>query len=148
MARAYGDDLRRKFLTAYDRGEYSLEQLAGLFAVSVAWAKKISSQRKRTGQMERVRHKPGRKPRAGEQVRQQVVVWFDLKPDLTLAEVQAMLLSEAAVSLSVPQIWHLLRKLGLRLKKSRSTLPSATPKRTVSSARSSSSVSVRSRRNA
>jgi len=27
MAQAYGDDLRRKFLTAYDQGEETLEEL-------------------------------------------------------------------------------------------------------------------------
>ncbi len=41
-----------------------------------------------------------------------------LQPDLTLAEVQRKLLGETRVQLSLPQVWHLLRKLGLRLKKS------------------------------
>jgi hypothetical protein len=35
MARAYEDDLRRKFLGAYDQGEGTLEQLAGVFGVSL-----------------------------------------------------------------------------------------------------------------
>ena len=147
MARAYGDDLRRKFLEAYDQGEISLVQLAEVFRVSPGWAKKISAQRRRTGQMERVAHKPGRKARVSEPVRQQVKVWFDLKSDLTLAEVQGKLHSEAGISLSLPQVWHLLRKLNLRLKKSRSTPPSATAKRTANGAKSSSSASARSRRN-
>jgi hypothetical protein len=59
MARAHEDDLRRKFLGAYDRGEGTLEQLAGVFGVSLGWTKKISSQCKRTFQVERVRHQPG-----------------------------------------------------------------------------------------
>ena len=42
--------------------------------------------------------------------------WIAAKPDLTLAEIQVKLCSEAAAKLSVPQIWHLLRKLRLRLK--------------------------------
>jgi transposase len=56
MAKPYGDDLRRKFLLAYDRGEDTLEELAGRFLVSVGWAKKISAQRNRSGQAERVPH--------------------------------------------------------------------------------------------
>ena len=64
MAQAYGDDLRRKFLSAYDQGEETLEELAGRFLVSVGWAKKISAQRNRSGQAERIRHQPGRKPHA------------------------------------------------------------------------------------
>jgi transposase len=52
MGKAYGDDLRRKFLLAYDQGEDTLEELADRFLVSVGWAKKISAQRNRNGQAE------------------------------------------------------------------------------------------------
>ena len=147
MGKSFGDDLRRKLLFAYDQGEGTLEELASRFLVSVGWAKKISAARNRTGQAERVPHKPGRKPHTGIKAQQQVRVWFVQQPDLTLAEVQQKLLSEAGVSLSLPQVWKLLRKLGLRLKKSRSTPPSEIPKPTVNSARSLSHESRRSLRN-
>ena len=148
MGKALGDDLRRKLLFAYDQGEGTLGELADRFLVSEGWAKKISAARHRTGLAERVPHKPGRKPRAGVEVQQQVRDWFVQQPDLTLAEVQQKLLSDADVSLSLPQIWKLLRKLGLRLKKSRSTPPSEIPKPIVNNARSFSLESRRSRRNA
>ena len=147
MGKPLGDDLRRKLLFAYDQGEGTLQELASRFLVSVGWAKKISAARNRTGQAERLPHKPGRKPRAGIEAQQQVRDWFVQQPDLTLAEVQQKLLGEAGVSLSLPQIWKLLRKLGLRLKKCRSTLPSEIPKPTVNSARSLSLASRRSLRN-
>jgi transposase len=137
MARAYEDDLRRKFLMAYDQGESSLEELATRFMVSLGWAKKISAQRKRTGQAERVRHRPGRKPRAGVEAQRQVVAWIAEKPDLTLSEIQVKLQRESGVSLSLTQVWHLVRKLGLRLKKSRSTPPSGTRKPIESGAKTS-----------
>jgi len=146
MGRPYGVDLRRKFLSAYDVGEETLEELAERFLVSVGWAKKISAQRNRTGQAERVPYRPGRKPHAGPEAQQQVREWIEAKPDLTLAEIQAKLRSEASVTLSIPQIWYLLRKMGLRLKKSHSTPASGTPKPTASSAPSSPRGSVRSRR--
>ena len=146
MAQAYGDDLRRKFLTAYDQGEETLEELASRFLVSVGWAKKISAQRNRTGQAERIRHQPGRKPHANTETQQKVAAWIAAKPDLTLSEIQVKLSAEAGVRLSLPQIWHLLRKLGLRLKKSRSTPASAIRKPTASSARSSSRTSELSHR--
>ena len=147
MGKTLGDDLRRKLLFAYDQGEETLEELASRFLVSVGWAKKISAARNRTGQAERVPHKPGRKPHTGIEAQQQVRTWFVQQPDLTLAEVQQKLLSEAGVSLSLPQVWKLLRKLGLRLKKSRSTPPSEIPKPTENSARSLSLESRRSLRN-
>jgi transposase len=147
MGRPYGDDLRRKFLLAYDQGESSLEQLASRFMVSVGWAKKISAQRKRSGRAERVVHQPGRKPRAGVEAQQQVIAWVAGQPDLTLAQLQAKLNSEAGVAISRGRVWYLVRKLGLRLKKSRSTPASATQRLTSSFAKSSSLKSARSRRN-
>jgi transposase len=147
MGKPLGDDLRRKLLLAYDQGEGTLDELASRFLVSVGWAKKISAARNRTGQAERLAHKPGRKPHAGVEAQQQVRTWFVQQPDLTLAEVRQKLLGEAGVSLSLPQVWKLLRKLGLRLKKSRSMPPSETPKPTVNSARSLSPKSRRSLRN-
>lgn len=146
MARCYGDDLRRKLLNAYDRGEGTLTQLAERFSVSVGWARKISSQRKRTGQAERVPHRPGRTLRAGPEAQQQVRTWFAAQPDMTLAEVQARLKSEAGVQISLPQIWFLLRRLGLRLKKSHSTPRSGTARPTSGGAKSISRKSARSRR--
>jgi transposase len=146
MAQAYGDDLRRKFLLAYDQGEETLEELASRFLVSVGWAKKISAQRNRSGQAERIRHQPGRKPHAGIEAQQKVMAWVSAKPDLTLSEIQMKLSAEAGVQLSLPQIWHLLGKLGLRLKKSRSMPASEIRKPTASSAKSSSRISARSRR--
>lgn len=137
MGRPYGDDLGRKLLSAYDQGEGGLEDLAGRFAVSVGWAKKISAQRNRSGQAERVVHRPGRKPRAGAEAQRLLVAWVASEPDLTLAELQAKLIIEAGVRLSVTQVFYLVRKLGLRLKKSRSTPPSATLKPTASGAKSS-----------
>jgi transposase len=147
MARAYEDDLRRKFLAAYDAGAGTLDELAENFSVSVGWAKKISAQRLRSGQAERVPHQPGRKPRVGAEVEKQVAAWVDAQPDLTLAELAAKLHTEAAVVLSRGRVWYLVRKLELRLKKSRSTPVSATAKPTSNSASNSSSISGRSRRN-
>ena len=147
MGKPLGDDLRRRLLLAYDQGEGTLEALADRFLVSVGWAKKISAARNRTGQAERLPHKPGRKPHAGIKAQQQVRTWFAEQSDLTLAEVQQKLLGEADVSLSLPQIWKLLRKLGLRLKKSRSTPLSGIPKPIVNSVRSLSLNSRRSLRN-
>ena len=114
--------------------------------MSVGWAKKISAQRNRTGQAERVPHQPGRKLRAGNDAQRQVMDWVASKPDPTLAQLQAKLRSDAGISLSLGRIWHLLKRLGLRLKKSHSTQPSGTPKPTVSGAKSSRRASSRSRR--
>jgi len=148
MAKPYGDDLRRKFLLAYDQGEETLGELADRFLVSVGWAKKLSAQRNRSGHAERVPHQPGRKWRAGAEVQREVMDWVASKPRSDLAQLQARLHSEAGLSLSLGRIWHLLKKLGLRLKKSHSTRSSAIARPTASGVKNSSRVSGRSRRKA
>ena len=116
--------------------------------VSEGWAKKISAARNHTGQAERVPHKPGRKPRVGTEQQKLVIAWVASQPDLTLVEIQAKLKTEAGITLGVPRVWRLLKKLNLRLKKSRSTPLNATLKPTKSGARSSLQESARSNRNA
>jgi transposase len=148
MARPYDDDLRRKFLAAYDRGEGLIRELALRFGVSVAWGWKISAARKRTGQMERVVGRRGRPPRVTAEVLLQLGQWVKAQPDLTLVELQRKLLDEADFKLSIGRLWTLVRQLGLRLKKSRSTPPNATPKPTESGAKSLLRRSAQSRRNA
>jgi len=148
MAKPYDDDLRRKFLAAYDRGEGSIPTLSARFGVSVPWGWKISAARKRSGQAERVRHHPGRKRKVDAAVERQVLSWVQERTDLTLEQLQVKLHEQAAISLCLSAVWLLVRRLGLRLKKSRSTPPSATPKTIKSGARSSLSASAPSRRNA
>jgi transposase len=147
MAKPYDDDLRRKFLAAYDRGEGSIPTLSARFGVSVPWGWKISAARKRSGQAERVRHHPGRKRKVDAAVERQVLNWVQERTDLTLEQLQVKLHEQAAISLCLSAVWLLVRRLGLRLKKSRSTPPSATPMPTVRSGVSSSSAFVQRRRN-
>lgn len=54
MARPYDNDLRRKFLEAYDRDEGPIGALTLRFGVSEGWGWKISAARNRSGLMERV----------------------------------------------------------------------------------------------
>src|SRR5271167_4530289 len=132
MAKSYGDDLRRKLLQAHDRGEGTLEQLAQRFSVSAPWAWKISAQRKRSGQMERVE--------------QRLREWVQAQPDLTLAELQQKLKKTHHLQVSIGRLWQVLRQMGLRLKKSHSTPANATRKPISSGAKPSSKPLARSRR--
>lgn len=121
MAAPYSNDLRRKFLLAYDRGKGTLEELAERFEVSVGWAKKVSARRTRTGQIERPPWKRGPQSRVtaavqdwlGEQIRRQ--------PDVTLLELQQQLHEAQRLRLSIGGLWGALRQMDVRLKKSHST---------------------------
>lgn len=146
MAKSYGDDLRRKLLQAHDRGEGTLEQLAERFSVSAPWAWKISAQRKRSGQMERVEQRRGGNRKISAAVEQQLREWVQVQPDLTLAELQQKLEKAHHLHVSIGRLWQVLRQMGLRLKKSHSMPANATRKRTSSGAKPSSKPSARSHR--
>ncbi len=141
MGRAYSDDLRKKVLGAYASGKGTFRQLAERFDVSYGWVAKIHAAELATGHRGRVPQR--RRPSAidGEQVRQLVLA----KPDIVLRELRERMLASGQ-PVSSTQLWRVLKKLGLRLKKSRSTPPSATAKNTSSAAKPSSKASVRSRR--
>ena len=120
MAKAYSDDLRRKLLEAHDRGEGSLRQLAQRFGVSVPWAWKISRQRRRSGQMERVEQRHGPPSRMTAAVQASLRGLVREQPDLTLMELQQRLWVSERVRVSFQHLWRVLQNMGLRLKKSRS----------------------------
>ena len=78
---------------------------------------------------------------------EQVKWLLDARPDLTLHGLQEAL-SKEGTSVSPSHLWRvLLRGLGYRLKKSRSTPPNATATRTVKGVRSSWDGSPKSRPN-
>ena len=135
MAKAYSNDLRRKLLEAYDRGEGSVPELAERFGVSTPWAWKISAQRRRTGQMERVEQRYGPRSKVTGAVGEQLRNWIGEQPDLTLQELQQRLWKARRVSLSIGRLWGVLRELRLPLKKSHSTSRSKTRSKTGSGAR-------------
>jgi transposase len=146
MAKAYSNDLRCKLLTAYDRGHGSLRQLAELFSVSYDWAKKISRQRLRTQQMERVaQSRHGIVSRVTAEVEAELLRQLRERPDGTLADLQKGLRQSVGVGISSQHLWRVLKRLGVRLKKSHSTQPSETLKPLKGGGQSSSRKSIRPR---
>ena len=121
MARAYSDDLRRKFLTAYEQGEGSLSELAGRFHVSVGWAKFVSAAYSRSG----VKEKPpagkrGRKSRVTGEALEYLRAQVKKQPDRTLVELQEDLRREQRIAIGITRLWVVLKQIGLRFKKSHS----------------------------
>ena len=129
MAKAYSNDLRRKLLEAYDRGEGSLRELAERFGVSSPYAWNISAQRKRTGQVERAEQRHGPESKVTPGVEQQLRSWVRQQPDLTLAEIQERLWKTVRLPVSLARLWQVLRRLQLRLKKNRSMPRNRTPRK-------------------
>jgi transposase len=109
MAAPYSQDLRARVLTAYDRG-MKTKQIADLFCVSPAWARRVKQRRQETGETTPRRvGSPGvvkvDRARLAELVREQ--------PDATLAELRDRLGVKCAIS----TICMALKELGLTFKK-------------------------------
>ncbi len=117
MAKAYSDDLRRRFLSAYDLGEGTLEELAERFMVSVPYGKKLRGQFLRSGQMERVEQRRGTPRKLLDGPREQLRRWVVAAPDLTLDQLQQKLGQECGLGISRAQVARALKRMGLRLKK-------------------------------
>jgi transposase len=146
MAKAFSDDLRRRFLSAYERGEGTLEELAERFVVSLVYGKKLRGQFLRTGQMERVEQRRGKPRKLLDEHREQLRRWLVAAPDLTLEQLREKLEQERGLAISRAQVARALKRMGLRLKKSHFTPPSATAKKTSAGGKSLSRGSARSRR--
>jgi transposase len=121
-------------LEAHTAGKGTLAELAERFGVSLAWAWKISSARKRTGSMERTLYPAGPKTRVN---REAIRTLLEAKPDLYLYELQAQMEASTGQRVSKPHLWKIAGELGFRRKKSRSTPPSETRRRIGGDARPS-----------
>jgi len=136
MAGAYSNDLRRKFLQAYEHGKGTLEELADQFGVSLGWAKKVSARRSRTGQIDALVWRRGPQSRVTAAVQDWLRTRIHQQPDVTLLELQQQLQQTQDLRLSMGRLWLALRQIGLRLKKSRSTPPNKTRRKRSSGDRS------------
>ena len=118
MGSPYSQDLRDRILAAYDRG-MKTKQIADLFQVSRAWARRVKQRRRETGET-------SARPMGGVTVIKvdvdRLTELVKKHPDATIKELHALLradCSESAVCMA-------LRRLGLTLKKRRSARPSKT----------------------
>jgi len=135
MAKAYSNDLRRKILERYQRGDASLSELAERFGVSHGYTKKIRKQQLRTGQMERPGYRAGRRSRVTPEIEATLRSWVQKQPDLTLAELQQRLQQTHSLHLSLGRLWLALRQLQLRRKKNRSRTGNKTRRTTGNAVR-------------
>ena len=121
MGKPYSQDLRERVIAAMDGGGEAYK-LAPLFRVSVSYIYKVLGRRRATGETTARRWAGGPRPRLAAQdeaLRQRVAA----VPDATLAELQAWLLNERGVTVSIGCLWKRLQHLELTLKKSRRGRP-------------------------
>jgi transposase len=122
QGQSYSEDLRSRVLAAVDGG-MAARAAAKLFRVSVSYIYKVLIRRRRTGEVgasTRRGHRPRKLSRAQEVA---LAEHITAHPDITLAALQAWLLSEHAVRLINGAT---VARLGLSFKKRRSGRASRT----------------------
>jgi transposase len=122
MGKPYSEDLRTRVIAAVDAGTGAY-QVAPLFQVSVSYIYKALIRRRTTGEIAARPSGGGPKPKLAahdDAVRARIAA----EPDITLAELQAWLLSEHQVKVSIGCLWNRLQFLALPLKKSHNERPS------------------------
>lgn len=118
MGAAYSQDVRDRVFAAYDRG-MTTGQIASVFQVSRAWARRLKQRRRETGETTP-------RPMGGARVikidMKRLATLVKQQPDATIKELHRRLgiaCSESAVGMA-------LQRLGLTFKKKRSTRRSKT----------------------
>lgn len=117
MGRAYSQDLRERVMAAVESGTGAYAA-ASVFQVSVSYIYKALGRWRTTGETRARPWAGGPKPKLAahdEALRARVLG----EPGATLAELQAWLMAEHGMKVSIGCLWKRLRRLGLTLKKSR-----------------------------
>jgi transposase len=117
--------LRSRIVATYESGEHSLEEVAALFAVSLASVKNFVRRKRETGSADALPHAGGQPPSLPEQQTGFVRATIRENNDLTLRELRQRLQQKYRKGVSLPTLSRVLQRLGLSRKKSRSTPVSA-----------------------
>ena len=122
MARAYSQDLRDRVIGAWRSGTPA-RQAAARFGIGVATAIVWVRRARETG--ERTPRRQGQPKRSKlDPHREFLLALLGAEPDITIAEMQERLRSEAGVTVSVGTVWTFLDRAGLTFKKRLPTRPS------------------------
>lgn len=86
--------------------------------MSVSWVEKICRQQRRSGQADRVEQRHGLVSRVDAVGQACLLEAIADRPDLTFAELQRILAERQGVRLCIAQVFNVVKRLGVRLKKS------------------------------
>lgn len=130
MAKSYSMDLRKRVITAYERGQGSLRKLAQRFDVSFSFVNQLWRRYEREGTMEPKPHGGGKPRRArGEEEELFLRASLERKNDLTLAELVQSFEVKFGKRMSVSTMHETLRRMNLTRKKKVSMTPNGRAKK-------------------
>ena len=127
-------DLRKRIVDAVDKGDSTQLQVARRFGVSLGFVKKLLGQRKRTGSIENLHHRAGRKQSVSPEQQKAIREHLSRDPGATLAEIKEAF----ALACSLTSIFRALRRMRMTYKKKRSGPPNRTGRKSGPSGRAGS----------
>ena len=111
MARAYSQDLRERVIDAGTSARQAAERFGIGVATAIVWVR-------RAHEGERSARKQGQPKRSKlDPHREFLMALIEAEPDITIAEMQERLRSEAGIAASVGTVWTFLDRAGLTFKK-------------------------------
>lgn len=123
--KAYSNDLRRKIVSAYERGNRSQREVAELFGVSPATVRNFIRRKRERGTPDMLLRGGGARALLNEEAHDELRQLIASSPDATLEEARQHLERKAGVRVGRTTVWRALTRLRLPRKKSRSTPASA-----------------------
>jgi transposase len=115
--KAYSLDLRQRVVTAYEKGNNSIAEVAEQFNVGQTFVKKMLRQQREQGSVAPLAHGRGRPPSLSEKEHRLLRQKVKEPPDVALAELQEHLSAKAGVTVSIPTIHRSLRRSDFSHKK-------------------------------
>jgi transposase len=125
---AYKRDLRERVMAAYQEQCMETAEVAEMFGVSPAWARRLKQRLRELGTIEPLpQAKRGPDPKLTDDDRARLAELVAETPDATLAELRDGLAKATGKGpVGVSTVWRAVRDLGLVLKKSPRTPPNKT----------------------
>lgn len=110
-------EFRQRILSAVDRQEQTVQEIAEIFEVTERYVYKLLKLRRETGDISPRPHGGGAVAKLDEAKRRDLEGFVREYPDATLAELQELLRRKSRVKVSINTIWRVLRQIGFSLKK-------------------------------
>jgi transposase len=117
VMRAYSLDLRQKVITAVERGDSTIAEVAATFGVGLTFVKKMLRQHRETGDLSPRPHGGGQVPRLAAKHLKLLCAEVARHPDKTVVALRDHLEERAALGVSTPTVSRALSRLGLSRKK-------------------------------
>ncbi len=124
--KAYSEDLRTRVAGACGHAGATRQQVADRFGVSLSFVTKLLRRQRAGGGLAPKPATGGRARCLDASARALLVARVGQQPDVTLAELRALLVAERGQAVCLGVVWRVLAEHDLRRKKKPSTPPSAT----------------------